>query len=192
MNLSSMQYKGYTWPHNPRVYSIEFQRELAVHKVPLGTYYLQDLGRSYRVLEGEGEFVGEDAYDEFKSLASIFYDSGSGLLVHPLWQASQAHFVSLKLEQEPTPNYVKYSFAFWEDCSDYSGGVSQMSASTSVSTTSTTSTTTSDSVVHTVKSGDTLWGIANLYGTTVAAILALNPSIKNPNLIYVGDEVVVS
>ncbi len=187
MNLSSMQYKGYSWPHNPRVYTIEFQRELAVHKVPLGTYYLQDMGRSHRVLEGEGEFVGEDAYTEFGKLASIFYDQGAGLLLHPLWQASQAHFVSLKLEQEPTPNYVKYSFTFWEDCSDYSGGVSQVSATDSTGTT-----TTADSIVHTVKSGDTLWGIANLYGTTVAEILVLNPSIKNPNLIYVGDEVVVS
>ncbi len=189
MNLSSMQYKGYTWPHNPQLYTVEFQRDLAVHKVPLGTYYLQDLGRSYRILEGVGEFVGEDAYDEFKTLASVFYDAGAGLLLHPLWQPAMAHFVSLKLEQEPTPNYVKYSFSFWEECSDYSDSISLSSASSSADTGSSTSA--SSSTVHTVKSGDTLWGIANLYDTSVAAILLLNPSIKNPNLIYVGDEVVV-
>jgi len=35
----------------------------------------------------------------------------------------------------------------------------------------------------------TLSGIARHYGTTVSAIMALNPNIKNPNLIYVGQKV---
>lgn len=39
---------------------------------------------------------------------------------------------------------------------------------------------------HTVQRGETLRIIANKYGTTVDALLALNPNIKNPNLIYVG------
>ena len=39
---------------------------------------------------------------------------------------------------------------------------------------------------HIVQRGDTLRIIANRYGTTVDALLALNPGIKNPNLIYVG------
>jgi len=37
-----------------------------------------------------------------------------------------------------------------------------------------------------VQKGDTLRIIANKYGTTVEALLALNPTIKNANLIYVG------
>jgi len=39
---------------------------------------------------------------------------------------------------------------------------------------------------HVVQKGETLRIIANKYGTTVDAILVLNPNIKNPNLIYVG------
>ena len=39
---------------------------------------------------------------------------------------------------------------------------------------------------YTVKKGDTLSGIAKTYGVTVEAIMAINPSIKNPNQIYVG------
>ena len=39
---------------------------------------------------------------------------------------------------------------------------------------------------HTVQRGETLRIIANKYGTTVDALLALNPGIKNANLIYVG------
>ncbi len=38
----------------------------------------------------------------------------------------------------------------------------------------------------TVVKGDTLRKIAARFGTTVDALLKLNPDIKNPNLIYVG------
>ena len=38
-----------------------------------------------------------------------------------------------------------------------------------------------------VKKGDTLGAIAQKYNTTVARLMALNPQIKNANLIYVGD-----
>lgn len=37
-----------------------------------------------------------------------------------------------------------------------------------------------------IRSGDTLSGIAARYGTTVSALMAVNPQIKNPNLIYAG------
>ena len=40
---------------------------------------------------------------------------------------------------------------------------------------------------YTVKKGDTLGAIALKYHTTVANLMALNPQIKNANLIYVGD-----
>lgn len=45
---------------------------------------------------------------------------------------------------------------------------------------------------HIVQRGDTLRIIAARYGTTVDALLALNPNIRNANLIYVGQVVRVS
>lgn len=39
---------------------------------------------------------------------------------------------------------------------------------------------------YTVRSGDTLYGIARKYGTTIGNIMALNPQITNPNEIQVG------
>ena len=115
MNLSPMRFRSYTWPHNPRVYSIDYHRMVSAHKLPFGLYQLQDLGRTNRVMKGEGEFVGEGAYGQFGQLANTFYAEGPGLLVHPLWQASNAYFVALRLEQEPRPDYVRYSFEFWEE-----------------------------------------------------------------------------
>ena len=39
--------------------------------------------------------------------------------------------------------------------------------------------------------GDTLWGIAKRYDVALEELLRVNPGIKNPNLIRVGDKVVI-
>lgn len=41
-------------------------------------------------------------------------------------------------------------------------------------------------VYHTIRWGETLSSIARYYGTTTQAILAANPQIWNPNLIFAG------
>ena len=71
MILSPMRFKSFVWPHNPRVYSITYERKLAAHKIPFGRHCLQSLGQTRRVLRGEGEFVGEGASDTFTALASV-------------------------------------------------------------------------------------------------------------------------
>ena len=42
---------------------------------------------------------------------------------------------------------------------------------------------------HTVVRGDTLWELARRYGTAVERLVELNPSIRNPDLIYAGQKV---
>ena len=42
---------------------------------------------------------------------------------------------------------------------------------------------------HQVKKGETLHHIAMHHSTTVRRLLSLNPSIKNPNLIYPGQKI---
>ncbi|UQA58447.1 N-acetylmuramidase domain-containing protein [Polyangium aurulentum] len=44
---------------------------------------------------------------------------------------------------------------------------------------------------YVVKSGDTLGAIANRHDTTVSAILAANPQIKNPNSIFPGQKITI-
>lgn len=190
MILTPMRYKNYTWPHNPRVYSIDYERKMAVHKTPFGLYHLQDLGRTNRIMEGEGEFVGPDAYAQFGRLANVFYEGGPGLLIHPLWQTANAYFVSLRLMQEPRPNYVRYAFSFWEDDSRYTPlAVRADSAPSGGGSTGTGGSASSGRLYHRVEKGDTLWGIAQTYGVSLDRLIALNPQIKNPNLIRVGQEV---
>ena len=190
--LAPMRYKTYTWPHNPRVYSIDYERKMAVHKTPFGLFRLQDLGRTNRIMEGEGEFVGDDAYAQFGQLANVFYSGGPGLLIHPLWQTANAYFVSLRLEQEPRPDYVRYSFTFWEDDSWYTGLAKQvggLEATKGGGIIETVQAGEKGKAYHKVVKGDTLWALAKTYGVSLEELIGLNPQIKNPNLIRVGDEV---
>lgn len=188
--LAAMRYKNYVWPYNPRVYTIEYRREVVARKVPFGRYCLQDLGPTRRVMKGEGEFVGQGAYDEFKKLASVFYGEGPGLLVHPVWQSAKAYFAALSLKQEPRADYVSYAFEFWECYDGYQEGLKEIVGETAgAGSTGVGSGTESENVWHTVIVGETLWSISLRYGTTVEALVKLNPQIKNPNLIYPGEQV---
>ena len=62
---------------------------------------------------------------------------------------------------------------------------SNSNSSSSGQSSSTTTNTETSSASYTVKSGDTLSGIASPYNTTVNQIVSLN-QLSNPNLIYVG------
>lgn len=62
---------------------------------------------------------------------------------------------------------------------------SSSNSSSSGQSSSTTTNTETSSASYTVKSGDTLSGIASQYNTTVNQIVSLN-QLSNPNLIYVG------
>ena len=193
MRLTPMRYKEFTWPHNPEIYTVEYRRQMAAHKVPFGRCVLQDLGYTYRVLKGEGVFTGNNAYRQFQELAAVFQESGPGLLVHPVWQAERAYFVELKVTEEPLPDYVRYSFTFWEDWNGYSGGLTASDDGGALSGTGsrTAAAESAAAETYTVRKGDTLWGIAKRYDVTLAALIAANSQIKNPNLIYPGDKVLI-
>lgn len=189
MKLAPMQFKNFIWPHNPQVFSIEFQRTMALHKIPFGKHCLQNLGMNRRVMKGEGEFVGASAYSQFKQLASLFYEETPGVLVHPLWQSSKVYFVELFLKQEPRENYVRYGFCFWE-CFDALEQATLTEVKKPESNASSGGQTKAEAArYHTVRSGDSLWKIASQYDLTLNRILLLNPQIKNPNLIRVGEQV---
>lgn len=189
MRLTPMRYKDYIWPSNPGSYRISFRRVVAEHKLPFGRSVTQDLGQVCRVLEGEGEFAGEGAYEEFKRLATVFYGGGAGVLVHPVWMTTRSYFTELEVVQEPLPDYVRYRFSFWEDSTASGGLVEVPVEGEPEGGTDPEIPAGGWGAVHTVRKGETLWGIAWRYGVALTALIAANPQIKNPNLIYPGDQV---
>lgn len=183
MRLTPMRFKDFTWPHNPEVYTVERRRRIAVHQAPFGRCVMQELGSSYLVLKGEGVFAGEDAYEQFKALEEAFREEGPGILVHPVWQAERAYFAALEAVEEPLPDFVRYRFEFWEDWNGYESGLREITAENGGGQAAQGQRT------HTVRKGDTLWGIAKQYGVELTELIRANPQIKNPNLIYPGEAV---
>ena len=188
MSLAPMRFKTFVWPHNPKVYSITYERKMAVHKIPFGRHCLQSLGQTRRVMKGEGEFVGDGAYDTFKKLANVFYEETPGTLVHPVWMTATAWFAALELRQKPRRDYVAYSFEFWEVVGSARDALEERKLSGGTAAPA-GNVGTGQQVWHTVVKGDTLWALSKRYGVTLSGLIALNPSIRNPNLIYPGQKV---
>ena len=105
-----------------------------------------------------------------------------------MWQSAKAYFAALSLKQEPRADYVSYTFEFWECYDGYQEGLREIAGETG-GTVGTGSAAGSGTACHTVIVGETLWSISLLYGTTVETLVKLNPQIKNPNLIYPGEQV---
>ena len=171
-----MRYKDFIWPNNPKTYTISYTRQTALHKIPLGTYAVEDLGRTCRVMRGEGEFYGPKAYETFKKLATVFYEGGAGVLFHPVWMTTGAYFTSLQLRQEPREDYVAYSFTFEEDF-PRSDGMKQVTPSSA------------EAVYCVAEEGENIWSLAARCGVTAAQILQLNPHISNGNRLPAGEKV---
>lgn len=180
--MEPMQYKGFVWPHNPRTYTIDFTRQTALQKIPMGDYALQDLGRSCREMHGEGEFYGPAAYDTFKALATVFYEGGPGVLIHPVWQTANAYLTELQLRQEPRKDYVAYRFTFRES----------LEPVTSLKPVQDDMAQTLGASYHTAQVGETFWHIAAKYDLSYEQLMALNPQIRNPNLVLAGEKVRVA
>lgn len=173
----AMRYKGFTWPNNPRTYTLSAQRQTAVHKIPMGGFVVQDLGENCTVMKGEGEFFGPNAYRQFQALLQVFQEDGPGSLIHPVWQTSSAYFTQLSLSQEPREDYVAYSFTFCEGKED-AGGSGSWAAGTD-----------SRKKIYQVQAGDSIWSLAEKFAVTVSSLLAMNSEIANPKDLTVGQKV---
>jgi len=161
------------------------EKKMALAKIPYGAALAENLGASVKVFRGEGEFAGEGAYAEFLKLAELFEEDTPGILIHPLFTLPSAYFVSLTLLQKPLPNFVAYSFEFWDSSalSAAGGGALSSRGENPVTVVQRAETT---PVYRTVRQGETLWSISALTGVSPEEIVALNPQIKNPNLIPAG------
>ena len=84
---------------------------------------------------------------------------------------------------------MRYRFVFWEDMGGCDGSLTERSGTGAVLLPVEETAGDASGGTYTVKRGDTLWGIAKRFGVNLTALIAANPQIKNPNLIYPGNEV---
>lgn len=174
MNLTPMSYKDYVWPFNPESIKIERSRYVAEFKIPQRTGAVQDSGSAPRIVTGSGRFVGSSSADEFSQLSSVFADVGSGTLRLPGMAPFQAVFASLVMKGQARPGCIGYEFTFLEDTSAASKDGDNFPQ------------------IYVCSGGESLWDIANRYGTTVDALHAANPQIEWPNALASGEKVTIA
>lgn len=91
-------------------------------------------------------------------------------------------------------DYVRYRFAFWEQLPGKDETLTEIIPPKGEEQKTPTSGggDGQDGIhTHTVVKGESLWGIAAKYGLSLQTLIHLNPQIKNPNLIYPGENVKV-
>lgn len=199
--LSAMQFKGYVWPNNPTTFETTFTKKTVQNHYPFTNFVeIEELG-IIREFKGEGEFVGEGAYEEFsKMVVQCFYGKGAGLLKHPTLAPTTVKMTELKQMQEPVANYVKYSFTFQENKPPIANVTSIKTTNESsavkeavkiLESTKDSPETIISNIDYRIKQGDTLTKIAKQYKTSIDEILKLNKGIKNPNLIITGKTLII-
>lgn len=171
MNLNVMKFKNYVWPHNPFSIDISVKRNLKEAIIPFKGSLIQDFGREKRIVSGAGQFFGSDCLTQFESLFDIFKQGGSGYLAIPGISPFLAIFKELQLVGDYLPNFVNYTFEFWEDLS--------LNVITS----------NVENTFYTVLQGDSLWNISAKFNISIENLLALNSNIKNLNMLSVGQKV---
>ncbi len=109
--MEFLRYKTYVWPQNPHTYQERYVREPQYH-TENGVVIYDGMGLTRQVVTGSGVFFGEDAFEWFRELATVFADAEMGDLYHPLWGIRSCYFTELELTQEPRDNCVSYKFEF--------------------------------------------------------------------------------
>ena len=114
MNTALMRFQDYTWKHNPKTIQVACRREIKEWKLPGQGNLLQDLGPGKRIVTGEGELFGEDCLLQFRTLAALCEQGGTGLLILPDSTGFEASLVSLTMAGQAGPDIVGYRFEFWD------------------------------------------------------------------------------
>lgn len=141
--------------------------------------------RTVEDLSGKGTVVYSDAYNA----GAVF---GGGLTAYPLWIAEYG--VSEPSSAENWDSWAGWQYSDMGNVAGISGPVDLdlytdamfLEEPGSVPGPVPMPEPSASTVEYTVKSGDTLWGIAEMYRTSVSAIVSEN-GIANPNLIYPGE-----
>lgn len=168
-DLANMRYEGLEWQINPLTLTVVQEQDLQAQRTNSGYSQTFATNRKMSVYKGEGEFVGEDCTDRFRSLEEHFMKHKKGVLTLPFGVPFEAYFTRLSILCDDTPNIVKYSFEFRRDlsASPYFG----------------------KKEFHLVKEGESLYDVAYLEGIAVDKLIELNPRIREIMKLKAGEQV---
>lgn len=167
MIISNMRFDSFEWDNNPLNISISYSRRMTYQNFYRGCYVCE-AGSDLKVIKGKGEFAGKGCIKQYETLCRLFEKGRKGLLTLPFAQPFFAYFAEFAVEGDVTPDLIKYTFEFIE--AESSEGKDK-------------------AAVHIVAEGETLFDIGYVYGVSVEKLVELNPFVKRPDELTVGEEV---
>ena len=170
MELALMRYKGFTFICNPMSLEITRNNNVITYIKPLSGSEKAELCPECRVIKGKGEFNGKDCIEQYERLCKLQAQGGAGVLSLPVAEPMRAYFKKLVADADTTPDKICYSFEFVEAENFYMNNTPKL---------------------HAVAEGETLFDIAFNYGVSVDSLVMLNPSVRRPDVLMAGKEIVI-
>lgn len=113
--MTNLRYKEYQFTHNPRKLTVKLARNtVTIPCLGFGSA-VQEMGPGVRVVEGEGEFFGENVMEQFSAMEQIFSEGGSGTLSGAGLEPMKALFQDLMLTGQGGEQVLSYFVRFVEE-----------------------------------------------------------------------------
>ena len=110
--MENLVYESFVWPRNPDTYQENWSRDGVYHKNDLGDDVFDGLSMRKCIITGTGVFLGEEAFEDYRLLLSLFNQPTPGNLEHPKLGFRYCYFTGFEVTQEPVENCVHYKFTF--------------------------------------------------------------------------------
>lgn len=169
MKLCAMRFCGHTWHHNPKSLEISSGKKVVELEIPYADDVVKSFGEKPIKIKGVGELYGDDCLSQYEKLRKIYEKGENGILCLPKLPPMYACFETLTLLATKRKDVLTYSFTFSKICNEEKQEYTEEFV--------------------TVKSGQTLFDIANMCDTDVHKLVALNPQIMFINDLSVGERV---
>lgn len=112
--MKIMNYKTFTFPHNPERITVTTETRIATAHCPEYGPIHQNLGIAKRVIRAEGVFYGEDAKTQYAALEALMWQPTAGQLYIPGMGTVIAFPAGLSYIGEGDGTVLRYTAVFTE------------------------------------------------------------------------------
>lgn len=153
-----MKFRNFEFPVDPEILTVSTGNRISANYGAYGQTIINDCGYKTTVINGEGEFFGENCLESFENLSAEM--SEGGILHLPDDNAVFAYPEKLEKVFSDTENVIRYRFRFIINAGEKISPAPKIIYS---------------------KGTNCLWDISNNYGINIDILVQLNPHIERPD-----------
>lgn len=171
MNHGIMRFMGYSLNHNPHTIQVTDTANISQEAIPFNHPLVFNIGVSAIVVKGEGVFYGENAFEQYLELRSLYKKCEIGVLSLSGIEPFNAYLEKLELKCVPKDNYVEYKFIFIEVPEAKSKENSTAPE------------------FYIIYNDEDLWDVSSRFNIPIENLVRLNPQLKSPCCVSAGDRI---